>query len=58
MYTGLALAANASANFLYAANFGKNSIDVFDANYAYVKSFTDSTVAAGYAPFGIAAIGG
>ena len=58
VYTGLALAANASANFLYAANFGKNSIDVFDANYAYVKSFTDSTVAAGYAPFGIAAIGG
>ncbi|MFI5233017.1 MAG: TIGR03118 family protein [Gemmatimonadales bacterium] len=58
VYKGLALAANGSATFLYAANFGRNSVDVFDATYTYVKSFTDSTVAAGYAPFGIAAIGG
>jgi uncharacterized protein (TIGR03118 family) len=58
VYKGLALGANGSANFLYAANFGKNSIDVFDATYTYVKSFTDSTMAAGYAPFGIANIGG
>src|SRR6185312_8274468 len=58
VYTGLALAANGSANFLFAANFRKNAVDVFDGTYAYVKSFTDSTVTAGYAPFGIANIGG
>jgi uncharacterized protein (TIGR03118 family) len=58
VYTGLALAANGSANFLYAADFGKSTVDVFDATYTYVKSFTDSTMAAGYAPFGIASIGG
>jgi uncharacterized protein (TIGR03118 family) len=58
VYKGLALAVNANANFLYAANFSKNSVDVFDSTYTYVKSFTDSTVAAGYAPFGIVNVGG
>jgi uncharacterized protein (TIGR03118 family) len=57
VYKGLALAANGSANFLYAANFGKNGVDVFDATYTFVKSFTDSSMAAGYAPFGIVAVG-
>src|SRR5205085_9564761 len=35
-----------------------NGVDVFDATFQFVKSFTDSTVPAGYAPFGIQAIGG
>jgi uncharacterized protein (TIGR03118 family) len=57
VYKGLALAANGNARFLFVANFGKNAVDVFDSTYTYVKSFTDSSVAAGYAPFGIAAVG-
>lgn len=57
-YKGLAIAANAGVNFLYATNFRHNSVDVFDTGFNLVRSFTDSTMAAGYAPFGIANIGG
>jgi uncharacterized protein (TIGR03118 family) len=56
-YTGLALAPNAGANFLYAANFKGNAVDVFDNTFKFVSSFTDSTVPAGFAPFGIHTIG-
>jgi uncharacterized protein (TIGR03118 family) len=58
VYTGLALATSTTGTHLYAANFGKSTIDVFDSTYTYLKSFTDSTMAAGYAPFGIANVGG
>ena len=58
VYKGLALAANGGANFLFATNFRHNAIDVFDGTFQFVKSFTDSTLPAGYAPFGIQTIGG
>jgi uncharacterized protein (TIGR03118 family) len=58
VYKGLALAANGNANFLFATNFRKNTVDVFDSTFTFVKSFTDPNVAAGYAPFGIQAAGG
>ena len=58
VYKGLALAANGGANFLFATDFKQNGVDVFDATFHFVKSFTDSTVPAGYGPFGIQAIGG
>ena len=58
VYKGIALAPNAGANFLYATNFSKNAIDVFDKTFKYVSSFTDSVVPAGYAPFGIHTING
>ncbi len=58
VYKGLALAASGGANFLYAANFNSGSVDVFDKNFAFVKSFTDPSVPTGYAPFGIATING
>lgn len=58
VYKGLALAPNAGANFLYATNFKKNAVDVFDRTYKFVSSFTDATIPAGYAPFGIHTIGG
>ena len=58
VYKGLALATNAGANYLYATNFAKNSVDVFDKTFKYVSSFTDTSIPAGYAPFGIHTIGG
>lgn len=58
VYKGLAMANDAGANRLYATNFRRGRIDVFDATFAYVAAFTDSTMPAGYAPFGIANIGG
>ena len=58
VYKGLALASNGVANFLYATDFKNNKVDVFDRNFQFVSSFTDPTVPAGFAPFGIQNIGG
>jgi uncharacterized protein (TIGR03118 family) len=59
-YTGLAMGVNGGANFLYAANFKGNKIDVFDKNFAFVSGpvFTDPNMPAGFAPFNIQNIGG
>jgi uncharacterized protein (TIGR03118 family) len=59
IYKGLAIANNGSANFLYATDFHNNKVDVFDKSFAKVVTsggFTDPTLPAGYAPFGIQAI--
>jgi uncharacterized protein (TIGR03118 family) len=58
LYKGLALVTTTSGKFLYATNFRFGTVDVFDSNFTLVKSFTDPTVPAGYAPFGIHNIGG
>jgi len=61
-YTGLALANNGSGNFLYAADFHNNKVDVFDASFtrqtpsAASFAFKDPSLPAGYAPFGIQAL--
>jgi len=59
-YTGLALAANGGANFLYAANFKGAKIDVFDKTFTFVSgtTFTDPNMPPGYAPFNVVNIGG
>ncbi len=61
VYKGLALAAQGGANFLYATDFHNGKVDVFDANFTQVAAaggFVDPALPAGYAPFGIQAIGG
>jgi uncharacterized protein (TIGR03118 family) len=61
IYKGLAIGNNGTSNFLYAANFHENKIDVFDAAFASATlggSFGDPTIPAGYAPFNIQNIGG
>jgi uncharacterized protein (TIGR03118 family) len=58
VYKGIAMASNNGANFLYLTNFKGNSVDVFDANFAFVRGFTDATIPAGFAPFGIQTING
>jgi len=60
VYKGLALASNSGANFLYATDFHNNKVDVFDRNFAKVAmpgKFQDPALPAGFAPFGIQAIG-
>jgi uncharacterized protein (TIGR03118 family) len=59
-FTGLALATDQGANFLYAADFRAGKIVVFDGTFTEVtdKPFIDPTLPAGYAPFNIAAIAG
>ncbi len=64
VYKGLALASVNGQNFLYAANFHDNRIDVYDTNFHLVPQphegnvFKDLALPAKYAPFGIANIGG
>jgi len=57
-YTGLAMATDGGANFLYGANFGGGTIDKFDGTFAFKTSFTDPKIPAGYAPFNVQNING
>lgn len=60
VYKGLALATMNNANFLYATDFHNNKIDVFNTSFSKVSmpgAFTDPAMPAGFAPFGIQAIG-
>jgi len=60
VYKGLAMAGNNGANFLYATDFHNNRIDVFDRTFAKVTpagAFQDPSLPAGFAPFGIQALG-
>ena len=54
IYKGVALAEDAGANFLYAANFKTRQIDVFDHSWNKVsRPFTDPLLPADYSPFNI-----
>jgi uncharacterized protein (TIGR03118 family) len=50
-YTGLAIGVSNGANFLYAADNNNNKVDMYDKNFHLVKSFTDSSLAAGSNPY-------
>ena len=58
VYTGLAITNNASGNVLFAADNANNKVDVYDGTFKWVNSFTDPTVAAGFAAFGVQDING
>jgi uncharacterized protein (TIGR03118 family) len=60
-YTGLALANNGSANFLYAANSLAATINVYNSTFqatTLAGSFTDPNLPAGFTPYNIQNIGG
>ena len=59
IYKGLTLSGG-GGNFLYATDFHNGTVDVFDASFNLVTApggFVDPNLPAGYAPFGIQAIG-
>jgi uncharacterized protein (TIGR03118 family) len=71
IYKGLAIAQTRFGTFLYATNFHKGTIDVFDAGFHQVhlhniffphsfapEAFLDRHIPPGFAPFGIQNIGG
>jgi uncharacterized protein (TIGR03118 family) len=58
VYTGLAITNRAKGNRLYAADMANGKVDMFDANFNLMKSFTDLLLPAGFAPFGIRDING
>ncbi len=57
VYKAITIASEGTARRLYATNFHGNAVDEFDSTFTLVRSFTDSTAPAGFAPFGIANIG-
>jgi uncharacterized protein (TIGR03118 family) len=61
VYKGLAMANNGTANLLYATDLHNAKIDVFDTHFKKVTTsggFTDPTIPAGFAPFGIQGLNG
>jgi uncharacterized protein (TIGR03118 family) len=62
VYTGLAITNNASGNRLYAADMANKKVDVYDGTFTPVKlaagAFTDPSIPADFAPFGIQDING
>ena len=61
IYKGVAIGNNGSGNFLYITDFHNGVISVFDKAFAPTVlpgGFTDGTLPAGYAPFGIKNIKG
>jgi uncharacterized protein (TIGR03118 family) len=61
IYKGLALGSVGGNNFLYAADFHNNAIDVFDKGFSPVHTpgaFTDRKLPKDYAPFNIQDLGG
>jgi uncharacterized protein (TIGR03118 family) len=59
IYKGMVTAKNGNEQLLYATNFHAGTVDVFDADFNPVttglasNAFQDSSLPAGYAPFGI-----
>jgi uncharacterized protein (TIGR03118 family) len=53
VYTGLAIGVSNGANFIYAADSAHNKVDIYDGTFHLVSSFTDTTLPAGFAPYGI-----
>jgi uncharacterized protein (TIGR03118 family) len=56
-YKGLAIATTSGGAFLYATNFQRGVVDIYDQNFHFVKSLSDPHVTAGFAPFNVAVIG-
>jgi uncharacterized protein (TIGR03118 family) len=59
VYSGIAIAQNNGANYLFVANFSKHKIDVYDKDWNEVsKPFKDYDMPSAYGPFNIQNIGG
>ena len=61
IYKGAAFATVGGNSYLYAADFGRGSIDVFKGNVSATNltgSFTDASLPSGYVPFNVQALAG
>ena len=56
VYKGLAIAPDGS--LLYAANFRAGTVEVYDPTFKLVKTITDPSVPAGFAPFNVEVLNG
>jgi uncharacterized protein (TIGR03118 family) len=57
-YTGLAITSKSSGNFIYAADFNNNKIDMYDGTFTFVKSFGDANIPKGFVVFNVQDING
>src|SRR5690349_16892247 len=54
VYKGLAIATDTTGStFLYAPDFHAGTVDMYDSTFKLAKSFTDSSLPRGYAPFNV-----
>ena len=53
VYKGLAIGTIASKDYLYATNFYAGDVEMYDATFKLMKSFTDHTLPKGYAPYNV-----
>jgi uncharacterized protein (TIGR03118 family) len=61
VFKGMAAGVSGGSNFIYATDFHNGQVDVFDSNYTQVTlagAFSDPSVPAGFAPFGIQNVNG
>jgi uncharacterized protein (TIGR03118 family) len=60
IYTGLAIDTNATNTLLYAADWGKGTVDVFNSNFQQVDvgAFKDPAIPSGFRPFNVQDVGG
>jgi uncharacterized protein (TIGR03118 family) len=57
-FTGITIASDGGVNRLYAADFKLGTVDVYNGDFIYVRSFTDPSLPSGYAPFNVQNIDG
>jgi uncharacterized protein (TIGR03118 family) len=58
IYKGLAIAKTPKGRFLYANDFHNGFVEMYNSHFELVKTFTDTSLPPGYAPFGIQNING
>jgi uncharacterized protein (TIGR03118 family) len=58
VYTGLAITSKTTGNSLFAADSAHNRVDIYNGTFQLTGSFSDPTIPAGFAPFGIQDIKG
>jgi len=58
VYKALAIGDTGGAQFLYASDFRNGMVEQFDSGFHLIRSFSDPSVAAGYAPFGAQVLNG
>jgi uncharacterized protein (TIGR03118 family) len=59
VYKGLAIGSMANGDsFIYATNFRSGNVEMYNSQWQDVLNFTDTTVAAGYAPFNVQDLNG
>lgn len=56
VYKGLAI--DNAGGTLFAANFNSGKVEMYDKNFGLVKTFTDTTLPSGYAPFNVRMLNG